>query len=246
VTRSFVKTLVDRTTGYWIYKTRHLPIGTDLRLDVTKRLRCGKIRTLFDVGANFGQSYKTFRQYFPDARIYCFEPVTETFSILQRTVVSDSAARAEQLAFGATPGTQNIRLFRNAPGWNSLREDLMSHEQGAREEVVRVDTIDNYCLRNGILNIDLLKIDTEGFEIPVIQGAHEMLTKGRVSLILAEVGFDSRNRRNSPFSELVEQLLSVDYRFFGVYDVTHDHAFRVAFGNALFAREGVLYPKPLR
>jgi FkbM family methyltransferase len=239
---TFAKSLIDRSTGYWIYKSRHLPIGSDFRIDVTRKLGCGKIRTVFDVGANFGQTYTTFRRYFPDALIYCFEPVTDTFAVLQKTLAGDTCARADRLAFGSTVDTRTIRLFQHAPGLNSLREDLMSHDQDAREESVTVDTIDSYCARNGIQQIDLLKIDTEGFEIPVVEGAQALLTNGGISLILAEVGLDSRNDRNSPFSALVERPLTFDYRFFGLYDVTHDYSFGVAFANALFVRENLLYP----
>jgi FkbM family methyltransferase len=239
---TFAKNLVNRFTGYWIYKSRHLPIGTDFRVDVTRKLDCGKIRTVFDVGANFGQTYRTFRRHFPDACIYCFEPVTDTFAVLKTTLADDANARGEQLAFGSAPEIRTIRVFPHAAGLNSLRDHLMNSAHDARDEIVQVDTIDRYCAANGITNIDLLKIDTEGFEVPVLEGARGMLSRSGVSMILAEVGFDKHNDRNSPFSNLVDFLLTFDYRFFGLYEVTHDSVFGVAFANALFVRGSLLYP----
>jgi FkbM family methyltransferase len=239
---TFAKRIVDRLTGYWIYKSRHLPIGTDLRLDVANKLGCKNLPTIFDVGANFGQTYVTFRRHFPKARIFCFEPVTDTFEVLRERLAGDPNARAERLAFGKARESRSIRLFDDAPALNSLREDLMSKSDNAREEIIQVDTIDNYCSQNGIKTIDLLKIDTEGFEIPVMEGARATLERGDVSMIFAEAGFDRRNGRNSPFNDIVEYLLALDYRFFGIYDVTHEPEFGVAYGNALFVKEKMLYP----
>jgi len=72
-----VKHLLDRYAGYWVYKSKYLPVGADLRLDLG---RLGiSVNTLFDVGANVGQSSLRFRKDFPRASIWCFEPVKSTY-----------------------------------------------------------------------------------------------------------------------------------------------------------------------
>ena len=42
-----------------------------------------KLNTLFDVGANIGQSTISFKQKFPDLHVHCFEPIRDTHQILQ-------------------------------------------------------------------------------------------------------------------------------------------------------------------
>ena len=69
-------------TGYWFYKTKYLPVGTDLFVDIEHRLSIKELRVIFDIGANTGQSYHWFREENPKAQIYCFEPVMETFTML--------------------------------------------------------------------------------------------------------------------------------------------------------------------
>ena len=49
-----------------------------------------------------------------------------------------------------------------------------------------MDTLDTYCERNGIERIDLLKIDTEGSEIAVLQGASRMLSSDAIRFVYAE------------------------------------------------------------
>ena len=237
-----IKRIIDATSGYWVYKTSQLPIGTDLSVDIQRKLGLNTISTIFDVGANVGQSYRTFRRHFPTSYIHCFEPVRSTFDLLQRAVAGDINVRAEQLAFGAAPGEKVIRLFENAPGLNSLREDLRSKHSEAAREVVKIETIDRYRAEHGIGAIDLLKIDTEGFELDVLVGAQDALSEGAVATVLAEVGFDDRNGRNSGVAAVIQFLASYNYRFFGLYDVTHDLEFGIAFANALFVRGDILYP----
>jgi hypothetical protein len=75
-----------------------------------------------------------------------------------------------------------------------------------------------------------MKIDTEGFEIPVIRGA----ANTNVRALLCEVGFDRRNERNTYFGDVLEILNARNFRFFGLYDVTHYE--QGGFANALFLR----------
>jgi hypothetical protein len=106
-----------------------------------------------------------------------------------------------------------------------------------REETVQIDTIDLYCSRNEIRKIDLLKIDTEGFEIEVLKGAHEMLSQGKVSLIYCEVGFLKQNSRNTYFANLTEYLANYGYYFFGLYQFdSHDWVKGGYLGNALYVK----------
>ena len=65
----------------------------------------------------------------------------------------------------------------------------------SKKETVRLDTVDNYCRENKIDKIDLLKLDVEGHELKILQGASEMLAADRISNLQIEFGgcnLDSR------------------------------------------------------
>jgi hypothetical protein len=58
-----------------------------------------------------------------------------------------------------------------------------------------VDTLDAYCLRNGVERIDLLKVDVEGHELAVLRGARRLFERGAIHRVLFEfggTGIDSR------------------------------------------------------
>lgn len=235
-----LKKIFKKLTGYWIYKVDTLPAGADFFVDVRKKICYKSIDTIFDVGANAGQTVEWLRAGEPLAKIYCFEPVSTTFKELVRKKGGDKNCILEQLALGDAENEVVIKIFEEKPGWNSLRHDLMNKDANAREEVVKVTTLDAYCARNNIMKIDLLKIDTEGFEINVLEGATEMLGQNRISMIYAETGFQSNNSRNTGFTSLIGWLEKYNFYFLGLYQL-QGAAWKEGkyFGNALFVKKDV-------
>ena len=123
---------------------------------------------------------------------------------------------------------------------NSLRHDIMNNSDDAKEELIKIETLEYFCSKNKIQKIDLLKIDTEGFEINVLKGAENMLRNGNVSFIYCETGFQKSNLRNTYFPELCEYLAEKGYYFFGLYQMDyHDWKRGNHLGNALFVHLSV-------
>jgi len=233
-----LKHIIQSITGYWLHKQSTLPIGIDFFYDIIKRLKYGKLSIVFDVGANEGQTVKWIRHYQAEAKIYSFEPVLSSFRKLQENTKGQKDIIVENLALGDQAGQKIIRLFDDYSVLNSLRDDLMNNKINAREETISIETIDAYCEKNTISQIDLLKIDTEGFEMNVLKGAQKMLDSGSISLIYAEVGFQQLNTRNTYFADIAEFLSDKDYYFYGLYQLSdHDWIKGNYFGNALFIKK---------
>ena len=236
-----IRQLLQSITGYWIHKQDTLPIGTDLFYDLTKRIQNNNLDIIFDVGANVGQTYEWVRHYQQVSKLYCFEPVQSVFKVLQQKAGHDRNCVLENLALGDTPATKTIRLHDDFSVLNSLRDDLMNQNFKAKEELIIVDTLDAYCNKNNISRIDLLKIDTEGYEMQVLHGATNMLANAAVAFIYCEVGFLRANTRNTNLGDLCEFLAEKEYVFFGLYQVSHyDWKNGNSFGNALFVHSSYL------
>ena len=80
--------LTNDHTDFWVRHKDNLPIGTDLQIDIG-RLEGVDVRRIFDVGANRGQTYRSFRSDFPNAEIHCFEPIAEPFAELLQAAKGD-------------------------------------------------------------------------------------------------------------------------------------------------------------
>ena len=160
------------------------------------RAKRPEAKVILDVGANVGHWSTQARRFWPSAAIHAFEPARETY---ERLVEARHEHRATcvQAACGAVSGTATLYAVRGFPGLSSLYErNLEAHELSMQpDEIATVTTVDEYCLEQEIDGIDYLKIDTEGHELAVLQGATRMIEQGRIAFIQFEFGganLDSR------------------------------------------------------
>jgi FkbM family methyltransferase len=151
---------------------------------------------IFDVGANQGDFARAVSSAIPNAHLHCFEPSKKTFELLAKNVSGDSATLNN---FGLGNQNASVALYSNGDGSGlaslSKRnlDDMGIHMD--QKEIVDIRTLDGYCRDHEITKIDLLKVDVEGHEMDVFNGAIDYLKSRRVSLVMFEFGgcnIDSR------------------------------------------------------
>ena len=180
------------------------------------------VRTIVDVGANLdifgiGEFYK--------ADIYACEPHPKTFSKMQR----EFAAKIKQgrlhlinIALSDRSGTENLWDFADdatlkhtqpTSTLSSLHKSVIEdiHKQKAQGYKVRVSTLDTLASNLNIRHVDILKIDTEGNELKVLEGGKNMLKQKKIDVILFE--FNEMNVISKTFFYDFMKLLP-DYQFF--------------------------------
>lgn len=144
---------------------------------------------LFDVGANNGAYSRFLRRIAPAAAITAFEPHPTTFATLCRNVSNSQNITTENFAVSDTSGSLTLFDFRQSDGSTqaSLSEDAVAlYSSDLIEHSVRSMTIDEYMLVHGIENLALLKIDTEGHDLAVLQGAKRALAARKIAIIQFE------------------------------------------------------------
>jgi hypothetical protein len=85
-------------------------------------------------------------------------------------------------------------------------------------ESIPATTIDAFCAEHRIERIDYLKIDTEGHDLEVLKGSHEMLSSDRISIVEVECGMNPGNTYHVPFETMKPRLEGYGYRLFRLYD----------------------------
>ncbi len=221
--------------GFTLLINKRIPVGTDYRKTIRGLFGKKSISIVFDVGANVGQFCIHCIEIFEDAKILSFEPVNETYERLQKRTARYSNIQCFNLAFGEIRAKTEIFLQPDS-STNSLAPGVnVKKNANQKSQVVDIDTIDSFCKKHFVSNIDLLKIDTEGFDLSVLKGAKEMLQERKVKFILVEVTFDGNNIQNSSYQIISEFLTNFHYKPLGFFNQTiHKRSTKMNYCDALF------------
>jgi FkbM family methyltransferase len=226
--------------GYDVHRIGGMRLGRDHMADI-KLLCGGSVQTILDVGANVGQAARGFLEEFPQALIYSFEPFPEAYAALQRNVATEPRVRPINLALGDKPGKALLGV-QHGSDLNSF----LSPAPAAQEYIdaraitpagqceVEVSTLDRFCDTERVARADLLKIDTQGFELNVLKGATAMLAKQVFRTITLEVNFVPLYEAQPSFNDLLQFLQPFRYRLVGLYELAHAPEGYLKWADAVF------------
>lgn len=174
-----------------------------------------EFKTVFDVGANIGQSAQMYRALWPSARIYAFEPVSATFAKLKASCDGDNNVHCFRLALSDRPG----RGIVEAQPMRRMNKLLSAGEitKGPTEEV-EVTTGAEFCQGHGIRSIDFLKIDAEGFDLKVCKGFEPLLREHRIAALQIEVGLQLEDPLHLPLHVFLTYLHPLGYRLYKIHN----------------------------
>jgi FkbM family methyltransferase len=122
-----------------------------------------QLKVVFDVGC---KNDNIFYELNPDIEVHLFDPEYSS------ELGSNWKINYNNYALGSKKGFAD---FHYHYGSILLRDDEPKFDGNHQTFEIKVDTLYNYCRRNKIKYIDLLKIDTEGYDIEVIRGCGKML-----------------------------------------------------------------------
>jgi len=172
---------------------------------------------VLDVGANRGNYANKLLTVCPGATLYAFEPHPATFSLLQLSA-EKRGFEAINSGMGAETGALQLYDRQEADGCGTehatIYRDVIEglHKVSATAIEVSLSTIDIFVQQRDLKKITLLKIDTEGHEYQVLQGAAASLACGMVEMIQLE--FNEMNTVSRVFFRDFYTLLGDRYDIF--------------------------------
>jgi FkbM family methyltransferase len=198
--------------GLHVVRRSSVPFGVNPFDDVSTLIP--DLSLALDVGGNYGQTVEHLRGAFPKARIISFEPVPAIFAALERATSHDKGVECIQAAVGAEAGMAEMTAVEHT-GHNTLNTTARPDAPTASVPVI---TLDEFCRQRDISGIDLLKIDTEGYEVPVLQGARALLGAGSIRAVLVECEFhENATEPHGDFFRISELLMPLGYRVVSFY-----------------------------
>ena len=169
-----------------------------------------RIKTVIDVGASNGSWTKIVKQYFPDAFYYLIEANPYHGISLEEFKVS-----SENVDFVlAAAGDVNGEIYFNA---SDPFGGLASHTPSQNTNIkVPVVTINSICKLHNLQPPFLIKLDTHGFEIPIFEGASELLNE--TNLIVVETYNFNIAENSLRFHKMCEYLEDKGFRCVDICD----------------------------
>jgi FkbM family methyltransferase len=122
---------------------------------------------ILDVGANIGLAAAWFSRQYPGRPIHCFEPLVENARLIP---LNCPGATVRQVAVGRARGAVDLAV--DADG---VMASTIPYGRAAATRRLDVIALDDYAAEQGFDRVALLKIDTEGMELDVLEGARRVL-----------------------------------------------------------------------
>ncbi len=162
--------------------------------------------TVIDVGANIGFFTWKFGQWVgKGGRVIAIEPDTDNFQRLEATIAGRNLGGIVEALQGVAADTSGERHLRRNP------EHPGDHRLAAEGTPVRAWTIDGLLAERGWPEVSLIKIDVQGAEDMVIQGATETLARFRPALFV-EIDNAALKEMGSTPKALLERIAAAGYR----------------------------------
>ncbi len=176
------------------------------------RLKTGGV--CIDVGANFGHYALVAANLMgEESLVVAFEPQPQCFALLKENteLVPYGNLVVEQAALGDEEGRLDLFTNLDNPGGHSFSEKNVGKVD--KEVVVQTYTLDKYLSRGGISRpVDIMKIDVEGFEFKVLQGARNTIRRDR-PVVFCEVSTACLQSFGNSYHQVLKFFSDLSYRF---------------------------------
>jgi FkbM family methyltransferase len=142
--------------------------------------------TAVDVGANIGYFTLLMANLVgPQGKVIAFEPLAENLRILKENIQLNGHANVVVENLALMSRTERIELRSATPGAITWVASVKIDQNSAVEsQSVEAVTLDEYVQTKGIAKVDFLKIDVEGAEASVLEGATDVLHRDKPVLLI--------------------------------------------------------------
>ena len=178
-----------------------------------------EINSLFDVGAHHGETVNLFNKNFKINKIFCFEVSLINYENLKKNLEKNNNVSIFNYGLGNKEGENTfsqleesssstlVEINKNSKYFISKKKILnffIRKDLEILSSVVKIRQLKNFMRENSVNSIDILKIDTEGYEFNVIKGAEEKIKN--IKYIYFEHHFDDMLKKKYTLTKIHNYL----------------------------------------
>lgn len=185
--------------------------------DTTRAIK-GLVRpgmTVLDIGANMGAHTLSMAKIAgPEGRVIAFEPMAWAQEKLRTNIGLNSFTNivVEKVALSNKTTTEPASFRTSWDKFDSASSGIVP------EEGITFDTLDNYVENHNLPALDFIKLDVDGFEFKVLEGAIKTLKQFK-PMLLMELGNWTLEAHGDTLQSLIRLLESIEYEFFRESDL---------------------------
>jgi len=172
-----------------------------------------------DVGAHVGRhAYPIAEAVGSAGYVVAFEPIPSLATALQEAIGQRGLAQSievRQLALADAPGTAKFIIAEDAPGYSGLRQRTYDSPMRTTEIDVVLSTLDGEIENTNVRSVDYIKIDAEGAEWSILQGARHTICKFK-PVISFEFGEASYGAYDVKPEDVYDFFVANDYLVFDI------------------------------
>lgn len=197
---------VSDTNGHQTYYDLGVPSQNVLFSNIREGMN------IIDIGANIGALTLQFAsKVSPTGKVFSFEPSPVNFRYASKNISINSFNNIKLINEGLGNERTSAFLYNVNPNNRGMLRLLQPDENNNFEkEEVQIDTLDNSMLKFSLPAPDFIKIDVEGFEYKILQGAFKTLVNHKPMLFI-ELDDNNLREQNSNAKELIMFLNKLNY-----------------------------------
>ncbi len=134
------------------------------------------VRVIMDVGANVGAASLFLSAHYPTAAVYAFEPARETFALLERNMRGQDNVTCFPFGLYDRSVDAKLEIGDEGPGTATARLD----GGDSQDERIRLRSTADWLRDKQIGRVDILKLDTEGCEVPILRAMRQLIVSMKV------------------------------------------------------------------
>ena len=200
---------------------------------------------VFDIGAHHGETVKVFLKKLKIKKIYSFEASPLNFKILSKKTNKYSKEKVEIFDYGMGDTLSESYINQTLETSSSTINDLNKESKYFKRKLkilnirnqdsfiqkipIKLSTLDHFIEKKDIEFIDLLKIDTEGYEFNVIKGLSKYRSK--IKLIYFEYHYDDMIVKNYKFGDIHSLLKSQNFMMISKSKMLFRKSFEYVYEN---------------
>lgn len=202
---------------------------------------------LFDIGAHHGETIKLFLNNLRVKKIYSFEASPKNFGILEKNITAYKNKKIEIFNYGLgditskkyinhtlESSSSSINRFNSSSKYFKKKLKVLKIskiENYSKKILIKINTLDQIIKKKNIKKIDILKIDTEGYEFNILKGLSKL--NKIVRFIYFEHHYDDMIIKNYKFSDIHRLLRKYNFKMIKKSKMCFRKSFEYVYENQI-------------